>query len=194
MPGLVKLKADFYREFWNGLPVLERLRYSRNDWISVQLVECFRKNTELAQEYDGASDGLPVSQELCSKYAEFERRYIRENKYSKATQQTYFELTQPKAAESLRQLAAGMLAREIDERARTVESAVKRNLQTAFQYAEETRYRRMQRHSAVIHAKGQTPLVWPWEKNHPAATKAGDDEMDIDVSPDLNKDNGATRE
>ncbi|OIW28312.1 hypothetical protein CONLIGDRAFT_714857 [Coniochaeta ligniaria NRRL 30616] len=183
----LKLKADFYRELWNSMPVLvQRLSRSRDDWITLQLARHSQEDIEPA--HLGASDGFPVPKKLVSRYTEFERRYFREDKYKKAAQQTYFELTQPEAAEFLRKQAAEKLAKETEERAKIAEAAAKdkSEAETTFQEKEETRYQQMKGDSALILAKGKSPIVWDWEKDSTGKT-ADSNAMDVDKSTDVRK-------
>jgi hypothetical protein len=169
---------------WNNLSVVERMSRSRNEWITLQLVKHFQEDAALA--YQGALDGLPVSQELGSQYSEFERCYLKQDKYKKAAQQTYFETTQPEAAEFLRKQAAEKLVKGAGERANNAEATVKENGEAAFHWTEETRYQKMKEESIVILAKGKTPLVWDWEKDS-AGQKADCNGIDIDLPSNQEK-------
>jgi hypothetical protein len=132
--------------------------------------------------FQGLLNGLPVAKTLAEKYSDFERRQAREDMLKKAAQQTYFEITQPEAAELMRKRAAEKLVEEAAERAETAAAVAKQmeNCEAAaFHVAEEVRYEKIKRESAMVAGKGKTPLVWPWE--HEAAGKEADcDAMDID--------------
>lgn len=136
---------------------------------------------ELSMAFQGFFNGSPVAKALEEKYSNFERRQAREDMLKKAAQQTYFEITQPEAAELLRKRAAEKLVEEAAERAKTAAAVAKQteNCEAAFHVTEEARYEKIKRESGMVAGKGKTPLVWPWE--HEAAGKEADcDAMDID--------------
>lgn len=178
----VRLKANFYRELWSDLPVLERIGKSRNEWVSGHLVKHFQEKLDMA--YKGLSDQFPVPKSLGQKFSDFERRQATADKFNGAAQRKYFEITQPEAAELLRKRAAENLAEAAVERARiavTVTTEVQ-NEEAESYTGDKARYTDLKDLSA--YAGKRSPLVWPWEKGG-AEGQDDCDAMDVDGPGDL---------
>lgn len=163
MPIIVQLKVGFYSEQWKKLSSAQPQSQSLKDWIASKLAEHSREKRDMASQ--GLAGSFPVPKALGQEFSDFQRRWEKEDKFKKAAQQTYFEVTQPEAAKLARQWAAEKPAVEESDLALMVEAikAYAGNGGTASRETEELRNRKAREILATVFGMGNAPPVWPGE-------------------------------
>jgi hypothetical protein len=153
----VRVKADFYRERWNRLPEEVRRTRSLKVVVTCDLIRYSREKH--ANEARNVIDDLSVCNRYHEEFTDFERHHIIQDKLWDAAQRTYFEVTQPEAAEFLRKRAA---AERLAEQAAAKDAG---HDQREFDKEQEAQFQMRKRDAAKMTGKRKGPVVWPWEQD-----------------------------